>query len=104
VKRRLERERGLVPKELAKRKNPLVPWPVARAVWTSLTRLKAGDKWPAVLARASPTTPAGGAYEGGARAPPRGAPALGEEVSWDYEGEEDGIRFVPLWRWLLEQP
>nr|WP_238136393.1 transposase [Thermoproteus sp. CP80] len=83
VKRRLERERGLVPKELAKRKNPLVPWPVARAVWTSLTRLKAGDKWPAVLARASPTTPARGAYEGGARAPPRGAgtPTLGEEVS-----------------------
>jgi predicted AAA+ superfamily ATPase len=25
-------------------------------------------------------------------------------VTWDYEGEEDGIRFVPLWRWLLEQP
>jgi predicted AAA+ superfamily ATPase len=20
----------------------------------------------------------------------------------DYEGEEDGIKFVPLWRWLLE--
>jgi Predicted ATPase (AAA+ superfamily) len=23
-------------------------------------------------------------------------------VTWDYEGEEDGIKFVPLWRWLLE--
>ncbi|MDT7883001.1 MAG: transposase [Thermoproteus sp.] len=76
VGKRLERERGLMPKELAERKNPLVPWPVVRAVWTSLTRLKAGDKWPAMLARAASMTPAGGAYEGGARAPPRGAPAL----------------------------
>jgi len=83
VKRRLKKERRFVPKELAKRKNPLVPWPVVRAVWTSLRALQAGDKWPAVLARAGPTTPARGADEGGARAPPRGAgtPALGEEVS-----------------------
>jgi len=81
VKRRLERERGLVPKELAGRKNPLVPWPVVRAVWASLALLKAGDKWPAMLARAASMTPARGAHEGGARAPPRGAPALGEEVS-----------------------
>jgi transposase len=81
VKRRLERERGLVPKELAGRKNPLVPWPVVRAVWASLRSLKASPQWPAVLARAASMTPAGGAYEGGARAPPRGAPALGEEVS-----------------------
>jgi IS605 OrfB family transposase len=76
VKRRLERERGLVPKELAKRGNPLIPWPVVRATWASLKALQAGDKRPAVLARAGPTTPAGGADEGGARAPPRGAPAL----------------------------
>jgi len=76
VKRRLERERGLVPKELAGRKNPLVPWPVVRATWASLALLKAGDKWPAMLARAASMTPARGAYEGGARAPPRGAPAL----------------------------
>ena len=103
VGKRLRKE-GITPKDAEKRGNPLVPWPVARAVWTSLARLKAGDKWPAVLARAASMTPAGGAHEGGARAPPRGAPALGEEVSWDYEGEEDGIRFVPLWRWLLEQP
>ena len=76
VKRRLERERGLVPKELAKRGNPLIPWPVVRATWASLALLKAGDKWPAMLARAASMNPAGGAYEGGARAPPRGAPAL----------------------------
>jgi len=83
VKRRLERERGLVPKELAKRKNPLVPWPVVRATWASLKALQAGDKWPAMLARAASMTPARGAHEGGARAPPRGAgtPTLGEEVS-----------------------
>jgi len=103
VGKRLRKE-GITPKDAEKRGNPLVPWPVVRAVWTSLRSLKASPQWPAVLARASPTTPAGGAHEGGARAPPRGAPALGEEVSWDYEGEEDGIRFVPLWRWLLEQP
>jgi hypothetical protein len=42
--------------------------------------LKAGDKWPAVMARAAPMTPAQGADEGGTRAPPHGAPALGEEV------------------------
>ena len=53
-------------------------WPVVYAVWTSLRALKAGDKWPAVLARAAPMTPAQGADEDGARAPPRGAgtPAL----------------------------
>jgi IS605 OrfB family transposase len=78
VKRRLEKGRGLVPKEAVRRRNPLVPWPVVRAVWTSLMALKAGDKWPAVLARAAPMTPARGAYEGGTRAPPRpkGTPAL----------------------------
>jgi len=37
VGKRLKKERGLVPKELAKRKNPLVPWPVVRAVWASLS-------------------------------------------------------------------
>jgi len=73
VKRRLERERGLVPKELAKRKNPLVPWPVVRATWASLKALRASNRWPAMLARAASTNPARGAHEGGARAPPRGA-------------------------------
>jgi len=71
VKRRLEKGRGLVPRELAKRRNPLITWPVVYAVWTSLMALKAGDKRPAVLARAAPMTPARGADEGGARAPPR---------------------------------
>ena len=40
---------------------------------------------------------------------PSGGPpeALDREVELplapnDYEGEEDGIKFVPLWRWLLE--
>jgi Transposase and inactivated derivatives len=80
VGKRLKKE--VVPKEAVRKANPIIPRPAAYAVWTSLARLKAGDKWPAVLARAGPTTPAGGAHEGGARAPPRGAgtPALGEEV------------------------
>ncbi len=69
VKRRLEKGKGLVPRDFAKRKNPLVPWPVVHAVWTSLKSLKASDKRPAVLARAAPMTPARGAYEDGARAP-----------------------------------
>jgi len=78
VKRRLEKGRGLVPKEAVRRRNPLVPWPVVCAVWTSLKALKASDKWPAVLARAAPMTPAQGADEGGTRTPPRpkGTPAL----------------------------
>jgi len=81
VKRRLEKGRGLVPKEAMRRRNPLVPWPVAYAVWASLKTLKASPQWPAVLARAAPMTPAQGADEDGARAPPHGAPARGEEVS-----------------------
>ncbi len=76
VKRRLEKGGGLVPKEAVRRRNPLVTWPVVRAVWTSLMAQKTGNKWPAVLARAAPMTPAQGADEDGARAPPRlkGAP------------------------------
>jgi hypothetical protein len=67
-----------VPKEAVKKANLVIPQPVAYAVWTSLRALKAGDKWPAVLARAAPMTPAQGADEDGARAPPRprGTPAL----------------------------
>ncbi|MFZ8837930.1 MAG: transposase [Pyrobaculum sp.] len=81
VKRRLEKGRGLVPRDHAKRRNPLVPWRIIRAVWTSLKALKAGNKWPTVLARAAPMTPAQGADEDGARAPPHGTLAPGEEVS-----------------------
>jgi putative transposase len=83
VKRRLEKGRGLAPRDFAKRRNPLVPWPVTYAVWASLRALKASSQWPAVLARAAPMTPARGADEDGARAPPRlrGTPARGEEVS-----------------------
>jgi putative transposase len=62
-------KKGIVPKEAVRRRNPLVPWPVAYAVWTSLKALRAGGKWPAVLARAAPMTPAQGADEGGTRAP-----------------------------------
>jgi hypothetical protein len=84
VKRRLEKGRGLVPKEAVMRRNPLVMWPIARAVWALLVALKASPQWPAVLARAAPTTPAQSADEDGTRAPPRGVetPALqdGEEV------------------------
>ncbi len=79
AKKRLKK--GIVSKESVGKANPIIPRPVAYAVWTSLNRLKAGGKWPAVLARAAPMTPARGAYEGGTRAPPHGAPAPGEEVS-----------------------
>ncbi len=57
VKGRLEKGRGLVPRDFAKRSNPLVPWPVVCAVWTSLRSLRASPQWPAVLARAAPMTP-----------------------------------------------
>ena len=73
-------KKGIMPKDVAKKRNPLVPWPVAYAVWTSLRALKASPQWPAVLARAAPMTPARGADEDGTRAPPHGAPARGEEV------------------------
>jgi IS605 OrfB family transposase len=71
-------KKGIVPREAVGKANPIVPWPIVLAVWTSLGALKAGDKWPAVLARAAPMTPAQGADEGRARAPPRpkGTPAL----------------------------
>jgi hypothetical protein len=67
-----------VPKDVEKRGNLLVPWPVVHTVWASLKTLKAGNKWPIVLARAAPMTPAQGADEDETRAPPRGAgtPAL----------------------------
>ncbi|MFP3251292.1 MAG: zinc ribbon domain-containing protein, partial [Thermoproteus sp.] len=67
VGKRLKKE--VVPKEAVRRANSIIPRPAAYAVWTSLARLKAGDKWPAMLARAASMTPAGGAHEGGARAP-----------------------------------
>jgi len=71
-----ETEKGIVPKEAVKKANLIIPRPVAYAVWTSLRALKASSQWPAVLARAAPTTPAQGADEGGARAPPRPRGAL----------------------------
>jgi IS605 OrfB family transposase len=76
VRKRLGR--GVVPKEAVRKANPIIPRPIAHAVWASLRSLKASSQWPAVLARAAPTTPARGAYEGVARAPPRraGTPAL----------------------------
>jgi len=71
-------KKGIAPREAVKKANPIIPQPIIHAVWVSLRALKAGDKWPAVLARAAPMTPARGAYEGGTRAPPRpkGTPAL----------------------------
>jgi Transposase and inactivated derivatives len=84
AKKRLKK--GIVPREAVGKANPIIPRPIVHAVLASLGALKAGDKWPAVLARAAPMTPAQGADEGGTRAPPRGAgtPALqvGEEVSY----------------------
>jgi len=79
VRKRLGK--GIVPRETVRKVNPIIPRPVAYAVWASLRSLKASPQWPAVLARAAPMTPARGAYEDGARAPPHGAPAPGEEVS-----------------------
>jgi len=72
--------KGIVAREAVGKANPIIPQPIVHAVWALLNRLKAGDKWPAVLARAAPMTPARRAYEGGTRAPPHGAPAPGEEV------------------------
>jgi len=68
----------VVPKEVVKKANPIIPRPIIHAVWASLRTLKASPQWPAVLARAAPMTPAQGADEDGARAPPRpkGTPAL----------------------------
>jgi putative transposase len=63
--------KGIMPKDTAKKRNPLVQWPIVRTVWVSLMALKAGGKWPAVLAQAAPITPAQGADEDGARALPR---------------------------------
>ena len=76
VRKRLKK--GIVPREAVGKANPIIPRPIIHAVWVSLTALKASDKWPAVLARAVPMTPAQGADEDGARAPPRsrGTPAL----------------------------
>jgi IS605 OrfB family transposase len=79
VRKRLRKK--VVPKEVVKKANPIIPRPIMHAVWTSLRSLKASPQWPAVLARAAPMTPAQGADEGGTRAPPHGAPARGEEVS-----------------------
>ncbi len=75
-------KKGIVPKEAVKKTNPIIPRPIIHAVWASLRALKASPQWPAALARAAPMTPAQGADEDGARAPPRGAgtPARGEEV------------------------
>jgi len=99
VKRRLKKGRGLVPKEAVRRRNPLVTWPVVHAVWTSLKALKAGNEWPAVLARAAPMTPTGGVGEGGARAPPHGAPARGEEVRHKGDlGEHRPSPLHPVWK------
>jgi hypothetical protein len=76
VKKRLKK--GIVPREAVRKTNPIIPRPVAYAVWASLKTLKASPQWPAVLAQAAPTTPTQGADEDGTRAPPRGAgiPAL----------------------------
>ena len=79
VKKRLKK--GIAPREAVRKTNPIIPRPIIRAVLASLKTLKASPQWPAVLARAAPMTPARGAYEGGTRAPPHGAPAPGEEVS-----------------------
>jgi hypothetical protein len=68
VRKRLGKK--VVPKDADKRGNLLAPWPVVYTVWASLKTLRAGNKWPAVLARAASMNPARGADEGGTRAPP----------------------------------
>ncbi len=71
-------KKGIVPREAVGKANPIILRPIIHAVWASLMALKASDKWPAVLARAAPMTPAQSADEDGTRAPPRprGTPAL----------------------------
>jgi putative transposase len=49
--------KGVVPKEAVGKANPIIPRPIVHAVWVSLMALKAGGKWPAVLARAAPHDP-----------------------------------------------
>jgi IS605 OrfB family transposase len=61
--------KGIVPREAVRKVNPIVPRPIIHATWVSLMALKASSKWPAVLARAAPMTPARGADEDGARTP-----------------------------------
>ncbi len=83
VRKRLGK--GIVPKEVVKKANPIIPRPIAHAVLASLMALKASSQWPAVLARAAPMTPAQGADEGGTRRPmnrPKGNNSRGgKEVS-----------------------
>ena len=83
VRKRLGK--GIVPKEVVKKANPIIPRPIVHAVLASLMALKASSQWPAVLARAAPMTPAQGADEGGTRGPmnrPKGNNSRGgEEVS-----------------------
>jgi IS605 OrfB family transposase len=67
AKKRLKK--GIALREAVRKANPIIPRPIVHAVWASLRALKAGDKWPAVLARAALMTPARGADEGGTRAP-----------------------------------
>jgi putative transposase len=75
----------VVPREAVRKANPIIPRPIVYAVLASLNRLKASGKRPAVLARAAPMTPAGGADEDGTRGPmnrPKGNNSRGgEEVS-----------------------
>jgi IS605 OrfB family transposase len=82
-------KKGIVPKEAVGKANPIVPRPIVHAVWASLGTLRTSPQWPAVLARAAPTTPARGAYDGRTRAPPHGAPAPGEEASKELPPSRD---------------
>ncbi len=74
-------KKGIVPRKAVRKANPIVPQPIVHAVWTSLKRLRASSKRPAVLARAASMTPAGGADEDGARAPVSRPSGRGGEVS-----------------------
>jgi len=78
---RLKKE--IVPREAVRKANPIAPRPAAYAVWASLMALRASSQRSAVLARAAPTTPARGADEDETRPPHHGAPALGEDVSYE---------------------
>ena len=101
IRKRLKK--GIMPREAVRRRNPLVTWPVARAVWASLGALKAGDKWPAVLARAAPMTPAQGADEGGTRAPPRPRVTPALQVGGASQADDMPTCPAPPWRRLTSQ-
>ena len=51
--------------------NPIIPYEIVKYLHATLKEFTASEEGPAVLARAKPMNPAGGADEGRARKPPK---------------------------------